>query len=522
MPILSKADQKFFDDFSSVPLPANDKLPCLVRLHNGELSVERNSLWNRFCIWFWGRKNEYVFKNVAQQLAKKIEDGLLAGTISVKGEAREKTQAELSACYERYSRLVKHYALKHEGPGFNSKRFLRQPLDAFLDKVQGPVGSNGLNEVQAKTRAKIAWAFDMGGLLTQSERQNPQGSVIKRVQWLLSSVDNLIYPNPTENFLEKPETEMSPRAFWLRNRWERGFGRILCEESSDAESFVRNVNKLSTEITSEFRGDEVAKIYEDAVRDTDFFRWAKESRSDVKDAFVANVLCGVWSIAKKDPSGRGKAEAFLEAAKRSGSFRQYNFKERFSAIKEVLQPWLQKEDEQRLAYMEATGNLPPPHYFQPGEWAKREKKLEDLWKNLSSPQQFFFVSPFSWLPDWAKIPDDALDELLDALLGSPEKVREAIEIGIPQHDSITIQTVQGGEILGWSWLIPPHKNRFSCRAIEATRVISLDGKCLRNKCEENHDLGFELLKRLAVIFTERLEVTRKQLINIYDVNYHNK
>ncbi|MFA6281578.1 MAG: cyclic nucleotide-binding domain-containing protein [Candidatus Omnitrophota bacterium] len=95
----------------------------------------------------------------------------------------------------------------------------------------------------------------------------------------------------------------------------------------------------------------------------------------------------------------------------------------------------------------------------------------------------------------------------------------AVDINVPQHDSITIQTIQDGEILGWSWLVPPHKNRFSCRAITETRVISLDGKCLRNKCEDNHDLGYELLKRLAVIFTERLEVTRKQLINIYSVEH---
>jgi CRP-like cAMP-binding protein len=95
----------------------------------------------------------------------------------------------------------------------------------------------------------------------------------------------------------------------------------------------------------------------------------------------------------------------------------------------------------------------------------------------------------------------------------------AVEIGIPQHDSITIQTIQDGEIVGWSWLVPPHKNRFSCRAITEARVISLDGKCLRNKCENNHDLGYELLKRLAIIFTERLEVTRKQLIDIYSVEH---
>ncbi|MDD5680737.1 MAG: cyclic nucleotide-binding domain-containing protein [Candidatus Omnitrophica bacterium] len=92
-----------------------------------------------------------------------------------------------------------------------------------------------------------------------------------------------------------------------------------------------------------------------------------------------------------------------------------------------------------------------------------------------------------------------------------------ININTAQHNSITIQTINEGEILGWSWLIPPHRYRFDAKAAEDTRAIALDGKCLRNKCEENHELGYELLKRLAGVFTQRLEETRKQLINIYDV-----
>lgn len=91
----------------------------------------------------------------------------------------------------------------------------------------------------------------------------------------------------------------------------------------------------------------------------------------------------------------------------------------------------------------------------------------------------------------------------------------AIEINATSHQSITIQTVQSGDILGWSWLIPPHRYRFTTRAVEDVRAIALDGKCLRTKCEDNHDLGYELIKRLAAIFTQRLEETRKQLINIY-------
>ncbi|MFH1363815.1 MAG: cyclic nucleotide-binding domain-containing protein [Candidatus Omnitrophota bacterium] len=86
---------------------------------------------------------------------------------------------------------------------------------------------------------------------------------------------------------------------------------------------------------------------------------------------------------------------------------------------------------------------------------------------------------------------------------------------IAKPSSITIQTISGGEILGWSWLVPPHYYRFSVRAVEDTRAIALDGKCLRDKCEKDTDLGYNLLKRFAVVITQRLEATRVQLLDIY-------
>ena len=50
------------------------------------------------------------------------------------------------------------------------------------------------------------------------------------------------------------------------------------------------------------------------------------------------------------------------------------------------------------------------------------------------------------------------------------------------------------------------------------RAIALDGKCLRTKCEENHDLGYEVLKRFAQIMEQRLEATRLQLLDVYAVS----
>ena len=91
----------------------------------------------------------------------------------------------------------------------------------------------------------------------------------------------------------------------------------------------------------------------------------------------------------------------------------------------------------------------------------------------------------------------------------------AIEIFVPGRGALTIQTVGAGEVLGWSWLFPPYQWHFDARATEETLAIALDGHCLRGKCEADHDLGYELMKRFSAIMTARLQATRVQLLDLY-------
>ena len=91
----------------------------------------------------------------------------------------------------------------------------------------------------------------------------------------------------------------------------------------------------------------------------------------------------------------------------------------------------------------------------------------------------------------------------------------AVQLFGPDRGAITIQTLGEGEVLGWSWLIPPYRWHFAAQAVELTRALSLDGKCLRGKCDEDRELGYELLRRFAVVMAERLEATTLQLLDLY-------
>lgn len=94
----------------------------------------------------------------------------------------------------------------------------------------------------------------------------------------------------------------------------------------------------------------------------------------------------------------------------------------------------------------------------------------------------------------------------------------ALETHGAQKSRIVIETIEAGEVLGWSWLFLPYRWHFSARALQATRAIVLDGVCLRTKGEADHDLGYELAMRVARILMERLQATRLQLLDVYNID----
>jgi CRP/FNR family cyclic AMP-dependent transcriptional regulator len=93
--------------------------------------------------------------------------------------------------------------------------------------------------------------------------------------------------------------------------------------------------------------------------------------------------------------------------------------------------------------------------------------------------------------------------------------RVALAVMMPGRGSITFQTVGVGEIAGVSWLVQPYRWTYDAKALEPTRAIAMDAGCLRGKCEQDHDLGYEVMKRFVPILVERLQATRLQILDVY-------
>jgi CRP/FNR family transcriptional regulator, cyclic AMP receptor protein len=92
----------------------------------------------------------------------------------------------------------------------------------------------------------------------------------------------------------------------------------------------------------------------------------------------------------------------------------------------------------------------------------------------------------------------------------------AIETFVPARGPATIETLHAGDLLGWSWLVPPYRTTFDARALETVRAVAFDGACLRGKCADDAVLGRALLERFTPVIVERLQATRLRLLDMYD------
>jgi CRP/FNR family cyclic AMP-dependent transcriptional regulator len=77
---------------------------------------------------------------------------------------------------------------------------------------------------------------------------------------------------------------------------------------------------------------------------------------------------------------------------------------------------------------------------------------------------------------------------------------------------LIIDTIGPGDLLGWSWMFPPYTWQFTARAVEPTAAIFFYGTILREYCEKDHSLGYELLKRMSAVMVKRLQAARKNML----------
>jgi len=97
------------------------------------------------------------------------------------------------------------------------------------------------------------------------------------------------------------------------------------------------------------------------------------------------------------------------------------------------------------------------------------------------------------------------------LIESGKVVLESVE---KSGNPLIIETIGAGDLLGWSWMFPPYAWNFTARATEPTNAIFFYGTILREYCERDPSLGYELFKRMAPVILRRVQAARKKMLSI--------
>jgi CRP/FNR family transcriptional regulator, cyclic AMP receptor protein len=83
----------------------------------------------------------------------------------------------------------------------------------------------------------------------------------------------------------------------------------------------------------------------------------------------------------------------------------------------------------------------------------------------------------------------------------------------PEVDSpVRVQQLGAGDVLGWSWLFQPYCWHFNAIAEQPTDTIFFYGSRILQACNNNHDFGYELFRRLSGILVQHLEPMRAKWI----------
>ncbi|GAA3290854.1 cyclic nucleotide-binding domain-containing protein [Streptomyces cinereospinus] len=83
---------------------------------------------------------------------------------------------------------------------------------------------------------------------------------------------------------------------------------------------------------------------------------------------------------------------------------------------------------------------------------------------------------------------------------------------------VTVASLGAGDLLGWSWLFPPHQWDFGAEAFSPVRAYEFEAQPVLALCEQDPQLGMSLVRIVAEILAHRLEMTRGQLMEQYSMH----
>ncbi len=90
-----------------------------------------------------------------------------------------------------------------------------------------------------------------------------------------------------------------------------------------------------------------------------------------------------------------------------------------------------------------------------------------------------------------------------------------LQVEVPTRGQVTVFTAEMLDVLGWSSLTPVVRQRTaSAYASRPSTLVSFNSKLLQQLCDEDHELGYVIMRRLANVVANRLLTTRLCMLDM--------
>ena len=91
----------------------------------------------------------------------------------------------------------------------------------------------------------------------------------------------------------------------------------------------------------------------------------------------------------------------------------------------------------------------------------------------------------------------------------------ALDLHVPGRRAAVVDTLGAGELLGWSWFVPPHHWDLGAQASSPVRAYEFDATVVRELCGKNPELQHEMCTYVAGVIAARLRSARVRLLDLY-------
>lgn len=93
-----------------------------------------------------------------------------------------------------------------------------------------------------------------------------------------------------------------------------------------------------------------------------------------------------------------------------------------------------------------------------------------------------------------------------------------VSLQLPKKEGqpLPLMNLNSGELLGWSWFVPPHQWSFDALALSHCELLAFDATSIRRRMDWDNGFGYRVMKSLALTMHDRMTATRLQLLHHHD------